>query len=133
MNLSLRNISSYRICFRRWSNTSYAIFRSIGKVIHIGFLSKIIHGLSTVKSISIYTLKELTTQFGIILGVDEGFDLADRVEELLVIRKLELVKNVFQQKPITNSLDINYFSYIVHERPFYGPFFVCWVFQIKLF
>ena len=44
------NISKKIIHFNRWSNQSYAAFNSIGKIIRICALTKIIHGLSTVKS-----------------------------------------------------------------------------------
>jgi hypothetical protein len=38
------------IRFRQWSHKSYAVFCSIGKQIHIGFLSAIIQKINTVKS-----------------------------------------------------------------------------------
>ena len=47
------------IHFRKWSNTSYAVFRSIGRVIHIRFLSTIIHGLATVKASIVILILEL--------------------------------------------------------------------------
>jgi len=39
------------ILFKKWSNKSYAIFNSIGKVIHIGFISPIVSRLVTVKAL----------------------------------------------------------------------------------
>ena len=50
------------IHFNKWSNTSYAIFNSIGRIIHIGFLSQIIYGLTTVKSIISYGFLELISE-----------------------------------------------------------------------
>ena len=40
------------ILFKKWSNKSYAIFYSIGKVVHIGFISPIVFGLVTVKALA---------------------------------------------------------------------------------
>ena len=51
--------SSNPIHFNKWSNTSYAIFNSIGKVVHIGFLSTIINGITTVKSSIVVLLLDL--------------------------------------------------------------------------
>lgn len=50
MQSALKNSIFQTIHFNRWSNTSYAVFNSIGKIIHIGELIKIVHGLITSKS-----------------------------------------------------------------------------------
>ena len=50
MNYHHRYRAKQVIRFNRWSNTSYAVFNSIGKVVLIGKLFKIISGLVTVKS-----------------------------------------------------------------------------------
>ena len=50
MNSSENHIGNNVLHFNRWSNKSYAIFNSIGKLVHIGFLSRIIQKLITVKS-----------------------------------------------------------------------------------
>ena len=44
--------SAQTIRFRRWSNKNFAVFNSLRKVIQIGFLSKIIHGLAAASSYS---------------------------------------------------------------------------------
>ena len=51
MNYHHRYCAKQVIRFNRWCNTSYAVFNSIGKVVLIGKLSKIISGLVTAKSI----------------------------------------------------------------------------------
>lgn len=51
MNDFINHIEPKALHFNRWSNKSYAIFNSIGKVVHIGFLSTIIQKLITVKSL----------------------------------------------------------------------------------
>ena len=51
LNNYKNHIEQSTLHFKRWSNTNYAVFNSIGKVVHIGKLSQIIHGLVTVKSV----------------------------------------------------------------------------------
>ena len=51
--------------FKRWSNKSYAAFYSIGRIIHICFLGKIIQGLKTVKSILLSRILELFPQLDV--------------------------------------------------------------------
>lgn len=85
MNYHDRNNAKQVIRFNRWSNTSYAVFNSIGKVILIGKLSKIISGLVTVKSIArkklaylieiLFTKKEELAEFFEQPAVDELFAL----------------------------------------------------------
>ena len=60
--------------FKRWSNRSYAIFNSIGRVVHIGFLSTIIRDLVTVKSVLAYGLLNI---------INENFESDTCEEELL--------------------------------------------------
>lgn len=50
MNSTKNHTGNAILHFKRWSNKSYAIFNSIGKLVHIGFLSRIIQKLITVKS-----------------------------------------------------------------------------------
>lgn len=129
MVLQYKNCTFRSLRFNRWTNTSYAIFNSIGRVVHIGFLSKIIHGLSTVKSISIYRFNELAGQVGFILEGEEGFNLADKIEDLVDTKRLVLAKSLFQLRPVSERSDINYIVYNLNERPVYGPFFICRFFQ----
>ena len=51
MGISTKHIEQRFLFFKRWSNTAYAIFNSIGKVIHIGAVSTIIFELFSVKSL----------------------------------------------------------------------------------
>jgi hypothetical protein len=51
LNDIINHIEPKVIHFSQWSNKAYAIFNSIGKVVNIGFLSTIIQGIITVKSL----------------------------------------------------------------------------------
>jgi len=87
MNYHDRNNAKQVIRFNKWSNTSYAVFNSIGKVILIGKLSKIISGLVSVKSIAskrlaylidvLFTEKEKLSEFIEPITADELLNLKE--------------------------------------------------------
>ena len=49
--LENHNVTSSTSIFRRWSNKAYAVFNSIGRVVHIGFISSIVSGLKTIRTL----------------------------------------------------------------------------------
>ena len=110
--------------FKRWSNRSYAIFNSIGRVVHIGFLSTIIRDLVTVKSV---------LGFGSLNKINKGIESDAYDDELL--SQFELSDITFSEVfPILNTVSVekeigNSISKFIHIlvyknicKAFLGPF-----------
>jgi len=123
LNNSCRHIASKTIQFSRWSNTSYAIFNSIGRVVHIGFLSTIIHGLVTIKAIGIHGILELFNQL-IHDEADEENLLLDAQTVLLKLDEGHISEIIVDSDPNSRKVseDINYINYNIKERPLSGLF-----------
>ena len=82
--------------FKRWSNRSYAIFNSIGRVVHIGFLSTLIRDLVTVKSV---------LAFGLLNTINKCVESDAYDDELL--SQFELSYITFSEVfPILNTVSI---------------------------
>ena len=122
-------ISSRPHRFKRWSNKAFAVFNSIGKIVHIGVLSRIVHGISTVKSILLCILKELLVQ---IMPEDElvDKDLLKGAQEIELKRYLELVLSTNYIKYFPGASNETYFilTYILIKRPFWGLFSCVYIF-----
>lgn len=125
VNNSYGHIASQPIHFSQWSNTSYAIFNSIGRIVHIGFLSSIIHGLITVKALISHGFLTCR-QAGLMLFelIDEDALLLNDPIDLLNIDELIACEYCNLSIPFSNTVsrDINYINYNLLERPFLGLF-----------
>jgi len=119
--------------FNKWSNTSYAIFNSIGRIIHVGFLSQIIHGLVTVKTIKADGFLEGINDF---IAKDEfDEDQFNQIEFIELIKSNQLasclsttVLNDNSTKPIeifTHAI------YIILNKAFFGPFLIAQIFSTQ--
>ncbi len=53
MIFSNQHITRPTVRFRKWTNTPYAVFNSLKKEIHIGFVSMIIRDINTLKSMTL--------------------------------------------------------------------------------
>ena len=82
--------------FKRWSNRSYAIFNSIGRVVHIGFLSTLIRDRVTVKSV---------LAFGLLNIIEKSVESDAYDDELL--SQIELSDITFSEVfPILNTVSV---------------------------
>jgi hypothetical protein len=128
LNNSIKHIEPTILHFKRWSNNSYAIFNSIGRIVHIGFLSTIIHKLITVKSTFFHGLLNLFND------EDKKDDIQDdsinplkisiiRLVELLFILNTTLVSNRIEG---SNVEFISFVTYKKNFKAYFGPFlFIC--------
>lgn len=124
LNNHRNHIEQSALHFKRWSNTSYAVFNSIGKVVHIGKLSQIIHGLVTVKSVLQHEFLKLFYS----IDQNEVHD-EDLLGQLEISNSLELVQlpvNFIVNPSIDCSGDlyfVNYYFSSLLSRPFKGLFY----------
>ena len=112
--------------FKHWSNKSYAVFNSIGKVIHIGFILPIVSGLTTVKAV-------LNHDFLPIAGytsdsaIDEDGLLEDVPEYQSAAAFLQLIYEniIFNSEFASNSLALSLATYLplLYLRPVHGLFY----------
>lgn len=100
MNNLIKHIDTNIFHFRRWSNKSYAIFNSIGRVVHIGFLSTIIQRLVTVKSLVFHGLLNLFDELN---EKDDSKDESIHKLELSNIRLVEFL-SILNTASISNRI-----------------------------
>ena len=112
--------------FKRWSNRSYAIFNSIGRVVHIGFLSTLIRDLVTVKSVVCHGLLTIVTE--ITESVDNDEELLGKIEisDVSLIYTSPIFNTVSINREIEDSISEsrNILKSKKFIRPFSGLFFI---------
>ena len=126
MNQSIGYCVSLPIHFKQWSNRSYAIFNSIGRIVHIGFLATIIHGLETVKANGIHGIFMLLNTF----HEDPDHELLLQTSDLMLVLNREeefIYATYLNSNPFSRNFD-SIFAYVNNyrfQRPFLGLFFIC--------
>lgn len=125
MNNLINHIVPEALHFNRWSNKSYAIFNSIGRVVHIGFLSTIIQKLITVKSL---ISNGLLVVFLDILDIDEQDD--DLINKLEIVGSSVLFEdlNTTSISISSDRSDLEHINIIYKKRikkALRGPFLFC--------
>jgi hypothetical protein len=111
--------------FNKWSHKSYAIFNSIGRVVHIGFLSTILPGLITVKSLISHG------QLSLLFELCGNDDLEEELKELSE-KWISGESDIFSHLNISisnskDNFDQNYtfnIYFINCIKTLYGSFFV---------
>ena len=116
--------------FRRLSNTSFAIFNSLGKVVHIGFLSTIIQRLITVKALIFHGL------INIVDGINEYDEESIKQLEIPDISLADLLPNLIAPSIAVRveSFNLEFVStvvYINNIKAFFGPFLFYWILSLK--
>jgi len=123
VNNSYGHITSQPIHFTKWSNTSYAVFNSLGRVVHIGFLSSIIHGLSTVKALISH---EILMLFELINDDKLDEDILYQLDPIDLFNIDELIASEYRNHstPFSSKVseNIKYKYYVIIKRPFSGLF-----------
>ena len=133
MNDTIKHIKPKVLHFRRWSNTSFAIFTSLGKVVHIGFLSTIIQRLITVKALIFHGL------INIVDGINENDEYDEESIKQLEIPDIslaDLLPNLIAPSIAVRveSFNLEFAStvvYINNIKASFGPFLFCWNFSLK--
>ncbi len=123
MNNSYGHCTSQPIHFTQWSNASYAVFNSIGRIVHIGFLSNIIHGLRAVKALISHGFLRL---FELINTDEVDEDILSQLDPSVLMNIEELIVGDVCDHSIPFSgcvsEDIDHIIYSITERPFSGLF-----------
>jgi hypothetical protein len=126
VNNSRTHIGRGYLLFKRWSNKSYAIFNSLAKVVHIGFIRPIVSSLVTAKAIKRQVFINISECSG-----DYNFDEANLLMGLLEDLNLAIVVepqnvNIIGQSDYAVCAQLGdlctYFS-ISKSRPFSGLFY----------
>ena len=111
--------------FSKWSHKSYAIFNSIGRVVRIGFLSTILPGLITVKSLISHGLFSLLFE---LYGNDDLEEELIELSEKLISGESDVFShlNLSISKSKDNSDHNSTFKiyYINCIETLYGSFFI---------
>ena len=128
LNNSIKHIEPTILHFKRWSNKAYAIFNSIGRIVHIGFLSTIIQRLITVKSIFFHGLLNL---FNDLDEKDDSEDDPIHQHKISNIRSVELL-SILNTTLVSNRIEssnVEFISVLTHKNIFkalFGPFLFIW-------
>lgn len=130
MNNSYGHCESQPIHFTQWSNTSYAVFNSIGRIVHIGFLSNIIHGLRTVKALishGFLPCRQAGLRLFELINTDEvDEDILSQLDPSVLMNFEELIVGDVcdHSTPFSGCIseDIDHIIYSIAERPFSGLF-----------
>lgn len=129
LNNPKNHIKQSTLLFKRWSNTNYAVFNSIGKVVHIGELSQIIHGLVTVKSVLLHGLLKLF--YSINHNEEHDEDFLKQLEVCSLLESGQLSFGFIVNPSTDSSIDLsiaNNFTFInIIIEAFNGPFLFCWI------
>lgn len=119
------NIRSAQVIrFKRWSNKSFAVFSSLGKVIQIGFLAKIIHGLNSASAdsdsndgeLQIDQSEETTEEDWLELKVQKHLELLGLVPSVEMISEDNSIAGKLSAKKFQKHINI-------YLRPFWGLLF----------
>lgn len=123
-----QNIKAEQVIrFRQWSNKNFAVFNSLGKVIQIGFLSKIIHGLTATQTDkhTIEPGEQLAANAESTLEEWSGFDVLSEIELLFLVAALVMV---LSRESTTSQISASNYQnqYSIYSGPFMGLlFYIC--------
>ena len=111
--------------FSKWSHKSYAIFNSIGRVVRIGFLSTILPGIITVKSLVSHGLFSLLFE---LYGSDDLEEELKEFTEKLISGESDILSHLNLSTSYSeDNSDQNYtfkIYYVNCVKTHYGSFFI---------
>ena len=126
MNDSSKHIGRGYLLFKRWSNQSFAVFNSLRKVVHIGFILPIVSNLITVKAQIVRIVDEIFVYLNE-SEFDEGEPSKDRSALLNLTFVIGLPKTnlIIPADRLCSSEEFALKSYISNSqsRPFSGLFY----------
>ena len=133
LNDIIKHIEPKVLHFRRWSNTSFAIFNSIGRVVHIGFLSTIIQRLVTVKALIFHGLLHIDDG---IIDIDECDEESINQLDISAINFADLFSNLITPSIAARVEGFNpeFTSTVVYkniDKACLGPFLFYWNLFLK--
>ncbi len=122
MGIANYHISS-RIYFRKWSNTAFAVFCSIGKEVIIGEISAILNELNTVKSALV---NFINPKGGENLSHDETEQEEISINQILSDTELSIAVLLGNNSEITSIhfLGSNNNSISICQKALSGPFLI---------